>query len=385
MKTSTLSPFALLIVCLLPVSGTWAQTIVGWTFNNTNIITYGSGAHLAATNITIGPDIDTIEYNGAVEFFGQSGWPTTTTLDPNAYFQFTVTAGAGYYLQLNTVTLTIRRSTTGTSGAGPQSWSLRSSLDGYSTDLLTGTLTTSYQTVPVTLPAAFQSIASTVTFRLYGYNAQVSTGGSSRVVTNGITIQGQTPVTVLAVQSLNLTASTSASTSASTNSGAVNLQWQAEGFAAGTDYKIERSTNGTDFTVISQQSAATAATTAFQYEDGAAPAATQLFYRIEAEQPDGSSAYSPTVVVSATSAGGATAIRSVAPEGSNLMTLLHLAASGNYQLNIWSADGKILYRQVVQEQAGDYTTDISFGTHAHGIYILTLTGSGVRTSREFIY
>jgi hypothetical protein len=377
MKNPRLLPFALLIICLLPVSGMWAQTIVGWTFNNTNVITYGSGAKLTATTITIGPDIDTIEYNGAVEFFGQSGWPTTTTIDPNAYFQFTVTANAGYYLQLNTVTMTIRRSTTGTSGAGPQSWSLRSSLDGYSTDLLTGALTTSYQTIPVTLPAAFQSIASTVTFRLYGYNAQVSTGGSSRVVTDAINIQGQTPVTVLAVQLLNLTASANANT--------VNLQWQAEGFAAGTDYKIERSTDGTNFTVIGQQTAETANTTAFQYEDATTPAATQLFYRIQAEQPDGNGAYSPTVVVGLTSAGGATAIRSVAPEGGNLITMLHLAASGDYQLNVFSTDGKMVYRQALQEQTGDYTTDISFGTHAHGIYILTLTGVSVRTSREFIY
>jgi len=209
------------------------------------------------------------------------------------------------------------------------------------------------------------------------------------VVTNGISIQGQTPVTVLAVQSLNLTASTEASTSASASSpatsGAVNLQWQAEGFAAGTEYQIERSDNGADFTVIGQQLAATDVTTAFQYEVATAPAATRLFYRIEAEQPDGNSIYSPTVVVSVTSVGAATAIRSVAPEGGNLITLLHLAVSGNYQLNIWSADGKTLYRQVVEEQAGDYSTNISFGTHAHGIYILTLTGQGVRISREFMY
>jgi hypothetical protein len=379
MKTSTLSPFALLIVCLLPVSGVWAQTIVGWTFNNANVITYGSGAHLTATNITIGPDIDTIEYNGAVEFFGQSGWPTTTTIDPNAYFQFTVTASTGYYLQLNTVTLTIRRSTTGTSGAGPQSWSLRSSLDGYSTDLLTGTLTTSYQTIPVTLPAAFQSIASTVTFRLYGYNAQVSTGGSSRVVTDAINIQGQTPVTVLALQSLNLSATTSA------NSNAVNLQWQAEGFADGTEYRIERSTDGANFAVVGQQTAETANITAFQYEDASVPAATQLYYRIQAEQPDGNTVYSQTAVVGVASGAGATAIRSVAPEGGDLITMLHLAVSGDYQLNIWSTDGKMLYRQVLQEQAGDPAEDISFGTHAHGIYILTLSGAGIRTSREFIY
>jgi hypothetical protein len=65
--------------------------------------------------------------------------------------------------------------------------------------------------------------------------------------------------------------------------------------------------------------------------------------------------------------------------------MLHFAATGTYQLNIWSTDGKMLYRQVLQEQAGDPAEDISFGTHAHGVYILTLSGAGVRTSREFVY
>ncbi len=375
MKTSTLSPLTLLIVCLLPVSGTWAQTIVGWTFNNDQIITYAGGAKLTASNITIGPDIDTTEYNGAVEFFGQSGWPTTTTIDPNAYFQFVITAGAGYFLQLNTVTLTIRRSTTGTSGAGPQSWSLRSSLDGYSTDLETGTLTTSYQTVPVTLPTAFQSIASTVTFRLYGYNAQVSTGGSSRVVTDAINIQGQTPPTTLALQTLELIGTPTA--------GAVDLQWQASGFADGTNYVVERSIDATNFSEIDQLTGS--GQTAFQYKDASPPAVSAVYYRIMAQQPNGNSNWSPTIVVNLSSTGGETGIRSVAAEGGDLRTLLHFAATGTYQLNIWSTDGKMIYRQVVQEQAGDLTQDLSFGTHAHGIYILTLSGAGVRTSREFIY
>ena len=84
-------------------------------------------------------------------------------------------------------------------------------------------------------------------------------------------------------------------------------------------------------------------------------------------------------------AAGESVIRSVASQGGSLKTFLHLASAGTYQLSIWSEDGKLLYRQMMQEQAGDPATDIAFGTHPHGIYVLTLSGPEVRNSREFVY
>jgi hypothetical protein len=214
-----------------------------------------------------------------------------------------------------------------------------------------------------------------VTFRLYGYNSVTTSGGENRFVTDNITIKGQTSPTTLAVQSLHLSGTTTA--------GAVDLQWQASGFADGTNYIIQRSPDGANFTDIGQLTGS--GETAFQYQDASAPAVSTVFYRIMAQQPDGSSAWSPVIAVNLSSAAGQTGIRSVAAEGGDLRTLLHFAATGTYQLNIYSTDGKMLYRQVLREQAGDPAEDISFGTHAHGVYILTLSGTGVRTSREFIY
>ena len=376
MKNPRLLPFALFISSLLPALVTKAQTAATWTFNNTTAATVGGGEHLTVSNVTAGSDIGSIAFNGSNDFYGQDGWPTTTTIDANAYFQYTLTVNSGYYLQLNTVSLSLRRSTTGTAaGSGPQKWVLSSSLDGYTSVIASGALTLNYQTFPLTLPAAFQSIASTVTFRLYGYNSVTTSGGDNRFVMDNITITGQTPVTTLAVQSLDLTGIAAA--------GAVDLQWQASGFADGTDYIIQRSADGTNFTDISQLTSAGATT--FQYQDASAPAVSTIFYRIMAQQPDGSSAWSPVIAVNLSPSTGQTGIRSVAAEGGDLRALLHFAATGTYQLNIWSTDGKMLYRQVLQEQAGDPAEDISFGTHAHGVYVLTLSGAGVRTSREFIY
>ena len=376
MKNPRLLPVALFISGLLSASAASAQTAATWSFNNTTAATVGTGEHLTAGNVTIGSDIGSMAFNGSTDFYGQDGWPTTTTIDANAYFQFTLTANTNYYLVLNTISLALRRSTTGTAaGSGPQNWVLASSLDGYTSVVSSGALTLSYQTFNITLPASFQSIGSTITFRLYGYNSVTTSGGLNRFVMNNITVSGQTPATTLALQSLDLTGTAAA--------GAVDLQWQTSGFADGTNYIVQRSVDGTDFTDIGQLTSAGA--TAFQYRDASAPAVSTVFYRIMAQQPDGSSAWSSVITINLSSATGQAGIRSVAAEGGDLRALLHFAATGTYQLNVWSTDGKMLYRQVLQEQAGDPAAAISFGTHAHGVYILTLSGAGVRTSREFIY
>jgi hypothetical protein len=362
--------FTLTISCLLIISFANAQNAANWDFNNE--LTGTVPAHISASSASLGSSIVSNSFNAGTEFFGQDGWPAGAP-DPNAYLQFSVSASSAYYLVLNSVTLTIRHSSLGTAvGSGPGSWSLRSSLDGYTTDISNGNnLTLNYQTFLVPLPAAFQSISSAVTFRLYGYNEVTTSGGSNRFVYDNISIQGQASPGVLAVQSLAVTATPV--------SGGVDLQWQAQGFAAGTDFVVERSVDGTDFTAVGQQ------TMTYRYEDATLPAVSKLFYRIRAQQPDGNSVWSATAAVTLQEAAGESVIRSVASQGGSLKTFLHLAMTGTYQLSIWSEDGKLLYRQMMQEQAGDAATDISFGTHPHGIYILTLSGSGVRSSRGFVY
>src|SRR5579872_6471874 len=115
--------FLLMAGCMI-VSGTAAQTAANWNFNNTLAAT--NGANLSSVNVTLGTSIVSDAFNAGTEFFGQDGWPAGA-LDPNAYLQFTVSAGSGYYIVLNTVTLVIRHSTLGTAaGSGPGTWSLRS-------------------------------------------------------------------------------------------------------------------------------------------------------------------------------------------------------------------------------------------------------------------
>ncbi len=265
--------------------------------------------------------------------------------------------------------MNLRRSTTG-SGSGPNSWSLRSSLDGYTTDLMTGSLTTSYQALTLTLPAAFQSITGPVTFRIYGYNQVTTSGGLSRLVTNGISIKGQSIAGTLATQSIELTAKA--------ESQAIGLQWQTEGVVPGTVLTLQRSVNGADFSNIMQLTGSSAV------DENVQPG--ELFYRIEALSPDGSTYFSPVAAITMPgSRTGGQAIRGIATEASTVRALLHLADAGSYQLSIRSVDGKVLYNELVNVQAGDAATDMAFGARPHGIYILTLAGNGTITSAEFRY
>jgi hypothetical protein len=343
-----------------------AQTAATWTFPG-SVTPTTTGANITASNTTIGSDIGSVGFSGT-DFYGQDGWPSGA-IDLNAYLQVTVAPNTGYYLVLNTISMNLRRSTTGTAaGSGPQSWSLRSSLDGYTTDLLTGTLTLSYQTFSLSLPAAFQALTSSVTFRIYGFNQVTSTGGSNRFVSNNITVKGQAISGTLAKQSITL--------EAQALSNGIKLDWEALGFSDGTEFFLERGTDGANFNTIEQL-------TDPSVEDNSVTA-TRVFYRVRAQSPDGSIFYSTIAVVTVT-AGAEALIRIVLSQGSSVKGLLHLQDAAVYQLSIRAMDGKALYHQELSGQSGDVTIDLAFGTRPHGVYVLTLAGNGIISSREFLY
>jgi len=90
----------------------------------------------------------------------------------SAYFEFTLTAGAGYTGSLTAIGFGTRATAT-----GPISFTLRSSADSYGSDLATASNTGtawSYKTATLT-NAASLAASTAVTFRLYGYGGTGST------------------------------------------------------------------------------------------------------------------------------------------------------------------------------------------------------------------
>ncbi|HEY4155337.1 MAG TPA: hypothetical protein VGM24_07910, partial [Puia sp.] len=213
--------------------------VAQWNFNNT---LNGTGsANATVKPALLGSAITQGDYNGGTVYFGEGGWPAGA-LDPNAYLEFSVSPTSSYSLTIASMVMSIRRSTTGTSGSGPNSWALRSSLDGYAADISHGTLSTSVLAIPVTFDASYANLSGTVTFRLYGYNATVSAnGGLNRFVYDNILISGSTILPVVFE-----------SFKASKNNQAAELSWTLGGEGTIAQITVERAINGNAFETITE-------------------------------------------------------------------------------------------------------------------------------------
>ena len=366
-----------LLTCALPALQARSQNAANWNMNGS--LTATTAADISASSITLGSASTTGAFNGGTEYYGEGGWPAGA-MDPTVYFQFGLNAGSGYYLSVNTVTLVMRRSSTGIpAGSGPTQWSLRSSLDNFASDIGSGSMTDSYLTYAITLPANFQGIPSSVIFRLYGYTTTISSGGFSRLVFDNISVQGHAVSGVLAERSIDLDA-------VSTHPGSIALQWKVSGFAAGTDFKLERSVDGRDFEDIYGTQTTESNDYVCHYQDRALPSSSQIFYRVSAVEPGGQSSFSPVIAVKLSLQQGLQITGVIAQgTGSSVRAILQIPGAGECQVFIASSDGRILSRTTIGSAAGSLVTDIAFGGYPHGIYILTLANAGQRTSKQFIY
>lgn len=96
----------------------------------------------------------------------------------SAYFQFTLTPGAGAVLRLNALSFGIRSTST-----GPQAFCVRSSLDCYGSDVAGGTVMPDGNWALKSVSPLFQSSVpgEPVAFRIYGYNGTDKKAGNWRI------------------------------------------------------------------------------------------------------------------------------------------------------------------------------------------------------------
>lgn len=126
-------------------------------------------AGLLASNLTRGPGLSVASGAGSLA----AGGFTTGAFDPGDYFAFTVAPAAGRTLTLTDLTFSERRSASGIRG-----FSLRSSRDGFASDLYAGTVpdNTLTRRQAIALGAAFTGLTESVELRLYGYRAESGAG-----------------------------------------------------------------------------------------------------------------------------------------------------------------------------------------------------------------
>src|SRR6201995_2296863 len=109
----------------------------------------------------------------AADAVSASAWTPDPALDPAAFYSFTVTPAAGTAMNLRALQLDERRSATGI-----RSWSVRSSLDGFASDIALFAVPddTLIRTETTPLPLQFHDLTTTVEFRIFGFQAEAAPG-----------------------------------------------------------------------------------------------------------------------------------------------------------------------------------------------------------------
>jgi hypothetical protein len=347
---------------LLPCSGS-AQNIGNWTFNN--ILTGTPGLFNTVSTADFSTSVPTHSFNGGTEYYGENGWPAGS-LNTSMYMQFSLTPSVGYQLDISSLVFSLRRSNTGSpAGAGPNSWSLRSSLDGYTTDIASGSMTYNYVNYTVTPGSGFLNLYTTVTFRLYGYNTTVNAGGNSRLVVDNITAKGLGYLLPIKLDAF----------SAVINEDRVSLSYTVYNTEENSHYTIERSPDGINFnTVATTEETGNTAEKEYTYTDDiqALPGVSSLFYRIHVLGTAGTNIYSPGIVVKRKTS---TAHIKTFMNNGQLYINGSFPGDGIYQAVIYSTNGQALARIPFTAATGYNTFIFNVNTHIPAACIIHLSGN----------
>ena len=177
--------------------------------------------------------------------------------------------------------------------------------------------------------------------------------------------EGPGGATTLAVQLLNFTA-------VAEGGNVVSLNWQVDAASQAAEYRVQKSGNGTDFPAIGTLNAV-AGQSSYQFVDANATG-TVIYYRLQIVQPDGSTAFSPTVVVRKTQEAANLSLRpSVSGQGS---TTLYIGSPQRITVSliITDASGRIMVRKSIVVEQGDNYLSLDISGFARGVYYLRVNG-----------
>ena len=344
----------------------YSQTVGNWNFNNTINGTAGTYNTVSVANFSAA--VPTKAHNGT-EYYGENGW-LAGGINLTTYLDFTLTPVSGHALHLLSLHLKMRRSNTGsTGGSGPTAWSLRSSVDGYTTDITSGPLISTHVTFNIILSAAFSNLSTAVNFRIYGYTAVVSSGGLSRFVYDNVEVRGSDIILPEKVSSLKaLSAKDHNRISFTTGEG-----------AGDKEYLLQRSINTRDFKTIHRFIRIQNNVSNYVYDDREAVSANQnLYYRLAILRTNGSIDYSQVVAVRR-------------PAGSKELTLtkegkeliIRSGEPGPYYLRLTDVSGNPLLQRVLS--GGENAWSVLLPSGVGGFVYATVWNSRRKTTRSFVW
>lgn len=342
--------------------GASAQLLGKWPFtSNTNGV---PGAYNTVSPAAFSPSISSAAFTSGV-YYGEGGWPAGI-LSATDYLQFTLTPQPGYALNIMSVRMQMRRSTTGT-GSGPTLWALRSSVDGFTSNLGGGILTTSISTVTVTPPAGFDLLASSVTFRIYGFQTIITTGGLNRFVFDDIEVNGSNIVLAANQYSLNLRM----------QANAVIADGEVNRVKTGDELSLERSVDGFAFArVAGIRMNADAEKFTYNFLDNLKNVrAPRVFYRLALQSGEQMRFRSAQRTMLLASPG----LKVVAAGGQ-----LHVSSGlrGACVIRVFDVDGKEVLLQRIPAFAGSFST--SWQRALNQVYHVVLSNGVSRESAAFV-
>jgi hypothetical protein len=350
----------ILSICSVFPATIFAQSIGNWTFSN--VLTGIPGLHNTVSVADFSSSVPIHTFNGGTEYFGENGWPSGA-INTAMYMEFSLTPTTGYQLDISTLVLTLRRSNTGSpAGSGPTTWSLRSSLDGFTSNIASSAMTLTYANYTVTPGSSFLNLYTTVTFRLYGYNTTISAGGNSRFVIDNITVNGISYLLPVKLGGLYATLQNEK----------VNLSYTVYNTEENTRYLIERSADGINYSLVhTTEELNTAAEKSYHYSDDiqSLNTSTELFYRLHMISNSDLHTFSASVIVK-------TKIASAHIKTYISNNQVHITgtfpADDIYETIIYSANGQVIASIPFNATTGYNSFKLNTGTKIPSVSIIQI-------------
>jgi hypothetical protein len=167
----SLFAFLILVVCSIKAD---AQLFT-FTFSGTGTCpTQGSTLSSMPSNVTVSAvsRVGTLTCSATTDYFNTIGWSTSSSIDPSQYIELSLTAASGYVINLNSISFSGYRSSTGPANGRIY----HDGGNGTFTELSNFSLGTTLASIPWDFADFSSTTAGTVKFRIFGWGAGGSTG-----------------------------------------------------------------------------------------------------------------------------------------------------------------------------------------------------------------
>jgi len=166
----------------------------------------------------------------------------------------------------------------------------------------------------------------------------------------------------------------------------VQIEWSNMTEKDVANYAVERSSNGADFSVISQQLPTSNQNDKADYiAFDANPLQGANYYRIKATETTGKIVYSKILSVNLGSASQSLRLYPNPVKGNQVTISMSNVKRGQYTLRVINNAGQDIFRQTINNQSRSLTQTLDLpSTIKAGVYNMVITGSDYRETKTFI-